>query len=74
MDYQTVLDEVGQWPIEEQLRLIQDVGDRFAECDDEPELTDELKELLDRRVASLHANPRDVISWEDIKEYVRRPR
>jgi len=40
----------------------------------EPELTEELRSKLDRRLNALDANPENVTTWEAIEEYVRRAR
>jgi putative addiction module component (TIGR02574 family) len=74
MDLTAVLREVESWPIEDRIRLVQEVWDRIAAADDGPDLTAAEKAELDRRLAALDANPDDVISWEAIEEHVRRPR
>lgn len=74
MDLKTVLTEVQSWPAEDRLRLIEEVWDGLCYEGDEPELTEDLKDLLDRRLAALDADPGNVVNWEEIKEYVRRPR
>jgi putative addiction module component (TIGR02574 family) len=74
MDLKTVLSEVQSWPPEDRLRLIEEVWDGLSDEDLEPELTEELKDLLDRRSAALDADPNNVANWEEIKAYVRRPR
>ena len=74
MDLKAVLTEVQCWPPEDRLRLIEEVWDGLSEEGYEPELTEELKDLLDRRVAALDADPGNVLTWDEIKAYVRRPR
>lgn len=74
MDLRAVLSEVQAWPPEDRLRLIEEVWDGLSEAGDEPELTEDLKELLDRRLAALDADPGNVLTWEEIKAHVRRPR
>jgi putative addiction module component (TIGR02574 family) len=39
-----------------------------------PELTNELKAELDRRLDALDANPKEVVSWEEIERHVGRER
>jgi len=39
-----------------------------AQADDNEELSDEVKALLDERIASYKANPENVIPWEEVKE------
>ncbi len=74
MDLKTVLTEVQSWPAEDRLRLIEEVWDGLSGEGDETELTEDLKDLLDRRLAALDSDPGNVVTWEEIKEYVRRPR
>jgi putative addiction module component (TIGR02574 family) len=74
MDLKAVLTEVQGWPPEDRLRLIEEVWDGLAEEGYQPELTGELKDLLDSRLAALDADPGNVLTWDEIKAYVRRPR
>jgi putative addiction module component (TIGR02574 family) len=74
MDLSTVVTAVGSWPVDDRLRLMEEIWDQLADEGYEPELTDELKAKLDRRLASLDANPQNVTTWEAITERVRRPR
>jgi putative addiction module component (TIGR02574 family) len=74
MDLKAVLTEIQCWSPEDRLRLIEEVWDGLTEQGYQPELTEELKELLDRRLAALDADPSDVLTWEEIKAHVRRPR
>jgi putative addiction module component (TIGR02574 family) len=74
MDLMTVISEVGAWPVEDRLRLMEEIWEGLLDEGYEPELTEELKTKLDRRLESLDANPENVTTWEAIKEYVRRPR
>ena len=73
MDLKTVLSEVGTWPVEDRLQLVEEVWGGLHDEAYEPELTDDLKAKLDRRLAALDANPRNVTTWEEIQQYVRRP-
>ena len=74
MDLQSVLDEVDTWPTEERIQLMQGIWDRLVKGGYDPELTDELRETLKSRLADFDANPTNVLTWEEIEEYVRRPR
>ena len=74
MDLNTVLAEVKSWPAEDRLRLIEEVWGGLSDEASEFELTEELKDLLDRRLAALDAAPGNVLTWDEVKAYVRRPR
>jgi putative addiction module component (TIGR02574 family) len=74
MDMAAVLREVNHWPIEERLRLVEAIWDRMIESGADPELTESQRKELDRRLEALDFNPDDVIPWESVQEFVRRPR
>lgn len=74
MDLKSILVEVQAWPAEDRLRLIEEVWDGLSDQGFEPELTEDLKALLDRRLAALDADPDNVLTWDEIKSYVRRSR
>jgi putative addiction module component (TIGR02574 family) len=67
MDLKTVLTETESWPVEDRLRLLHDLWDRLVDRGYEPELTEEQKAELDRRLAEDEAAPDDVVSWEEVK-------
>ena len=58
-----ILDTLGA---EDRLELLADI----LTAAEEIPLTDSQKELLDRRIADLEANPQNVLTWEQIKEHV----
>jgi putative addiction module component (TIGR02574 family) len=67
MDYQSVLSEVESWPIDDRIRLVHDLWDRLVDQGHEPELTDELRVELDRRLAAHRADPQAAIPWEQVE-------
>src|SRR4051794_2253674 len=64
MDFEAVLTAVRSWPTEERLRLIGEVWDDLSEEGYPTELTEDLKNLLDRRIEALEKNPEAVVPWE----------
>jgi len=74
MDLMTVISEVGAWPVEDRLRLMEEIWEGLRDEGYEPELTEELRGKLDRRLDALNASPENVTTWDAIKEYLRRPR
>jgi putative addiction module component (TIGR02574 family) len=74
VDKATALQAVRQWPVDEQLEFIQQVWDQIAETGWQPELTDEQKAELDRRLAAHQADPTNVLTWEEVLAHLRRPR
>ncbi len=67
MDFQTVLTEVDAWPVGGRIRLVNEVWDRLVEQGHEPELSDETRAELDRRLAEDEAAPDDAVSWGEVK-------
>ena len=74
MDLNAVISEVETWPPEERYRLIEALWEGLSGENPEFELSHELKELLDSRLAALDANPGNVVTWDEIKAHARRPR
>ncbi len=72
MDYHTILSEVESWPLDDRLRLVEDVWDRLADQGYEPELTEEMRAELDRRRSELDDNPELGVPWEEVKARVLR--
>jgi putative addiction module component (TIGR02574 family) len=70
MDYQSVLNEVESWSVDDRVRLVQDVWDQLADQGYEPELTEEMKAELDRRIEELDRNPDAGVPWEEVKARV----
>lgn len=54
-------------PPSERIRLANDLYDSVGGDEPGPQISDELKAELDRRIADDDANPDDVISWEELK-------
>jgi putative addiction module component (TIGR02574 family) len=67
MDFHTVLTEVDAWPVGDRIRLINELWDRLVQDGHEPELSEEIKAELDRRLEEDDAAPEDVVPWEEVK-------
>jgi putative addiction module component (TIGR02574 family) len=74
MNVAAALKEIESWSFDDQIELAQQLWDRIVDSGRQPELTEDQKAELDRRLEALEANPDDVISWESIVEHVRRKR
>jgi putative addiction module component (TIGR02574 family) len=74
MNVTTTLKATESWPLGDQIELAQRLWDRILDSGWQPELTDELKGELDRRLDALNANPTNVVTWDEIEGYVRRER
>ena len=74
MDVKTVTAEVGSWSVEHRLQLVEEIWDSLVTEGIELPVSDELRALLDGRLAALTANPDDVLTWDEVVSHVRRPR
>ena len=67
MDLQTVLTQVETWPVEDRLRLMEQIWDGLLNLGHDTGLTEEQKAEIDRRLADDDAAPGDVVSWDEVK-------
>jgi putative addiction module component (TIGR02574 family) len=56
--------DVIQLPVEERLRLVEDIWNSIADAPDALELTNEDKKLIDERLEARRQNPDAGSSWE----------
>jgi len=66
MELQTILTEVDSWPVEDRLRLMEQIWDGILPLGYEPGLTDAQKAEIDLRLAEDDASPDDVVSSEEV--------
>jgi putative addiction module component (TIGR02574 family) len=71
MDTTALLQAVQAWPVEDQLDFAFRLWDQLVEGGWQPELTDDLKAELDRRLANYQADPTNVLTWEQVAARVR---
>jgi putative addiction module component (TIGR02574 family) len=74
MDPTTTLEVVRSWPVDAQLELLFRLWDHVVDSGWRPELTEELKADLDRRLAAYEADPTRALTWEQVLAHLRRPR
>jgi putative addiction module component (TIGR02574 family) len=74
MDLQTILAEVATWPVESRMQLVERIWDGLVDDGAGPALTEDVRDLLDARIALHEANPDDVLNWDQVVAHVRRPR
>jgi putative addiction module component (TIGR02574 family) len=67
MDLNTILIEVDSWPVEDRIRLVQEVWDRLADQGHPLELSETVKNEIDQRLAAHAANPNAAIPWEQVE-------
>jgi putative addiction module component (TIGR02574 family) len=64
----SLLDQVRELSVEEQLELVEALWDSIVGRNAVPGPTNAQKAELDRRLADHAANPDDVVPWDDVKD------
>lgn len=67
------LQELGidQLNVDDRLALLDAIWDSIAAAPEKLALTEDQKRTLDRRTAELDADPKNVLSWDEIKTHVQ---
>jgi len=68
----TQLSEILQLTIAERIQLAEDIWDSVAAFPEAVPLTDAQKEELDRRLQAYAKNPNEGISWDELKDKLRK--
>jgi putative addiction module component (TIGR02574 family) len=68
----TQLSEILQLTIAERIQLAEDIWDSVAAFPEAITLTDAQKEELDRRLQVYAKNPNEGISWDELKDKLRK--
>ena len=68
----TQLSEILQLTIAERIQLAEDIWDSVAAFPEAIPLTDAQKEELDRRLQAYAQNPNEGISWDELKDKLRK--
>lgn len=72
MDIAITLDRITELSIAERIQIVQAILESIAVEQSVPDLTDDQKREIDRRISSYEANPEDVMTWDEVKASVRR--
>lgn len=62
---------IDRLPIADRLALLDEIWNSIAAAPEQLPVTEEQKHTIDRRIAQLEANPKDVLTWDDIKTQVQ---
>ncbi len=65
------LADITVMSIDDRIALVQAIWDSIADETDPFPLTEQQQRELDRRIAELDANPKNVLTWEEIKARIR---
>ena len=58
--------------IEERIQLVEDIWDSVAAFPEAVPMTDAQRQELDRRLEAYAQNPNDGISWDELKDKLRK--
>jgi putative addiction module component (TIGR02574 family) len=72
MDIPATLNEIVALSVEERINLVQDIWDSIAAEQGCAELTEAQRQELDRRIDSDESDPDNVMTWQDIKDSIKR--
>lgn len=61
------MDRIRRLSVAERVQLAQDIWDTLEPTAEDLPLTEEQKEILDRRLAEHEADPASAIPWESVK-------
>lgn len=65
-----LLKKAAKLPVQERIKLVEDIWDSIADEQDEFSLTSAQKRELDRRLELMEKNPARAISWEEAKQRI----
>ena len=68
----TQLSDILQLTVAERIQLAEDIWDSVAAFPEAIPLTDSQKEELDRRLQAYAENPSEGISWDELKDKLRK--
>ncbi len=68
----TQISEILQLSIAERIQLAEDIWDSIAAFPEAVPLTEEQKQELNRRLQVYAQNPNEGVSWDELKEKVRK--
>jgi putative addiction module component (TIGR02574 family) len=65
-------EELQKLPLVERLELVEELWDSIARESEQLTLTPAQLEELDRRFADYEKNPEEGVSWEEVRDRIRR--
>ena len=70
----TQLSDILQLSVPERIQLAEDIWDSIAAFPEAVKLTEEQRQELDRRLHSFSQNPKEGISWQELKSNLLKSR
>ena len=74
MSHAELIDQIENLPVDEKLRLVEEIWDRIAAHPDRLPVPDSHSVEVERRLNDHIANPDDVLDWDDVKAELRSGR
>ena len=68
----TELSDILEMSVAERIQLVEDIWDSIAASPEYVPVTDAQKEELDRRLQAYAESPGEGVSWDELKEKVRK--
>lgn len=62
---------IDRLSVADRIALVQEIWDSIAADSPSLPIAEDLKRVLDRRLAALDADPNNVLTWEEIKARIR---
>jgi len=70
----TPIDELSKLPLSQRLEIVEALWDSIAADAERLPLTEKQAEELDRRLGAHEANPQQGVSWEQLRDRLRKSR
>lgn len=74
MSVATIIEQIEELNPDEKADLVYQVWNQLVDSGWQPPLSESHAAVIDRRLQALDANPRAVLTWDEIVAYVRRDR
>jgi putative addiction module component (TIGR02574 family) len=69
-----ILEDILKLSIPERIIMVEAIWDSIAKNDDQVNLTEETKQMLDSRLEDHQLNPNSGSSWEEVKARIKKTR
>lgn len=64
--------DIAEMPVEERIRLVEDIWDSIAELPGSVTVPEWHREELEKRLEAYHADPAEGSPWHEVKERLQR--
>ncbi len=67
-----MMEDILKLSVSERILMVEAIWDSIAESNEELELSEETKQLLDSRIEAHQKNPEQGSSWEEVKDRIKK--